>query len=117
MPIAFAPLRRSAVIFPAPDGVDTGTWPLVWSEPHRLYFRAEPTGILFSPMDETPQPPSDVPADDVMVALSLSGVTAAAVSPGVHKIEIGAECQGGDVVSMGFPTNIASSLTGVLLGG
>lgn len=71
MPIAFAPLRRSAVVFPAPDGVDTGAWPLVWSEPQHLYFRAEPTGILFSPMDETPQPPSDVHADDVMVAAGL----------------------------------------------
>jgi D-arginine dehydrogenase len=71
MPIAFAPLRRSAVVFPAPDGVDTATWPLVWSEPHHLYFRAEPTGLLFSPMDETPQPPSDVHADDDMVAEGL----------------------------------------------
>ncbi len=71
LPIPFAPLRRSAVVFPAPDGVDTGTWPLVWSDPHQLYFRAEPTGLLFSPMDETPQPPSDVHADDVRIAEGL----------------------------------------------
>lgn len=78
LPIAFTPLRRSAVVFPAPDGVDTGTWPLVWSDPHHLYFRAEPTGILFSPMDETPLPPSDVHADDAMIAEGLERLRALA---------------------------------------
>jgi len=78
--IPFDPLRRSAVVFPAPAGVDTGMWPLVWSDPHHLYFRAEPTGILFSPMDETPLPPSDVHADDEMIAEGLERLRSLAPS-------------------------------------
>jgi len=81
LPIPFSPLRRSAAVFPAPAGVDTGAWPLVWSDPHHCYFRAEPTGILFSPMDETPLPPSDVHADDVMIAEGLERLRT--LAPGI----------------------------------
>ena len=77
-PIPFAPLRRTAVTFAAPAGADTGRWPLVWSEPHNFYFRAEPTGLLFSPMDETPMPPCDPHADDLAIAEGLERLRALA---------------------------------------
>jgi hypothetical protein len=56
-------------------------------------------------------------ADDVMVGLSLSGITAVTVSPGAHTVRIGTDCQSGDVQGVGFPANVSSSLTGILLGG
>ena len=55
--------------------------------------------------------------ENVMVGMSLSGITAATVSPGPHTIQIGADCQGGDVNGVGFPANVSSSLTGIVLGG
>jgi D-arginine dehydrogenase len=71
LPIRFAPLRRSIVVFPGPLGVDYRDLPLVWSEPHQLYFRPETTGILFSPMDEEPMAPCDARPDDVVIAAGL----------------------------------------------
>jgi D-arginine dehydrogenase len=78
LPIRFRPLRRSIAVFPPPRGVEMREWPLVWSEPHRLYYRPETTGVLFSPMDEEPTPPSDARPDDVVIAAGLERLRALA---------------------------------------
>jgi len=71
VPIAFQQLRRSIVIFKAPDGRDVRSWPIVWTEAHGLYFRPESGGIMFCPMDETAMPPCDPGADDTAIAEGL----------------------------------------------
>jgi D-arginine dehydrogenase len=70
-PVVFSTLRRSIVIFKAPDACDVGGWPLVWSETHGLYFRPESGGLLFCPMDEGSMPPCDPSSDDVKIAEGL----------------------------------------------
>ncbi len=78
-PIELRPLRRSIAVFPAPDETDVSRWPLVWSDPHELYFRPEPNGvILFCPMDEVPLEPSDPSADDEAIAAGIERLRALA---------------------------------------
>ncbi len=77
--IPLEPLRRSIAVFPAPQGIDVSAWPLVWSDPHELYFRPEPNGvILFCPMDEVPLEPSDPSADDTAIAAGIERLRALA---------------------------------------
>jgi D-arginine dehydrogenase len=70
-PIPMRPLRRTAVTFASPEGVDGTDWPLVANESHELYFAPEADGFLASPMDEAPSPPCDVRPDDLGVALAM----------------------------------------------
>ena len=70
--IDLQPMRRSIAIFAAPAGLDVSAWPLVWSDPHELYFRNEPNGvILFCPMDQIPLEPCDAAADELAVAACI----------------------------------------------
>ena len=67
-PISLTPMRRCAVTFAAPDGVDVSGWPMVGSEDHKLYFEPEAGGLLMSPMDEHPMEPCDASPDDLTIA-------------------------------------------------
>lgn len=70
-PIPMRPLRRTAITFASPEGVEGGDWPMVGNESHRLYFTPEAGGFLASPMDEEPSPPCDAHPDDLGVALAI----------------------------------------------
>jgi D-arginine dehydrogenase len=78
--IPFKPLRRSLAILPMAEGSRWREWPLVWSDHHRVYFRPEPTGMLFCPMDEEPMEPCDATADDHSIAAGLERLAALAPS-------------------------------------
>ena len=39
------------------------SWPLVWSDPHEVYFRPGFDGVMVCAMDETPSPPCDAAGD------------------------------------------------------
>lgn len=67
-PIELTPMRRCAITYSAPNGVDVSGWPLVSAEHLRVYFEPETTGLLMSPMDETPMEPHDVQADEITIA-------------------------------------------------
>ena len=71
LPIALVPHRRTIVTFAAPDDVAVAGWPLVASEPDRLYFAPESGGLLVSPMDEEPMEPCDARPDERVVAEAL----------------------------------------------
>jgi D-arginine dehydrogenase len=71
LPIEFSPLRRSIVIFATPEDVDVRAWPLVWSDPHQIYFRPESGGLLFCPMDEVLLEPCDAQPDEVVIAAGI----------------------------------------------
>ena len=71
LPIPLEPRRRTIVTFAAPEDVAVGSWPMVASETHRVYFAPEAGGLLLSPMDETPSEPCDARPDDVALAAGL----------------------------------------------
>ena len=60
------PLRRTAVIIPAPN--DMGGWPMVHTIGGNLYFRPESPGMLVCPQDETPSDAMDAFAHELDVA-------------------------------------------------
>ncbi len=76
--VEFTPRRRSIVMFAAPEGADTRSWPMLWSDSHNFYFRPDPAGILFCPMDEEPMAPCDPMADDLVIAEGLERLRAVA---------------------------------------
>ena len=61
------PRRRSITTFPVNEdlaGLGVETWPLVWSDPHSVYFRPGFDGLMVCAMDETPSPPCDAVCDE-----------------------------------------------------
>ncbi|HEX2381638.1 MAG TPA: FAD-binding oxidoreductase [Acidimicrobiales bacterium] len=73
-PIGLQPLRRTAFICGAPDGVDVRDWPLVADVDDRFYFKPEGPQLLCSLADETPSPPCDAQPDEVDVALAIERI-------------------------------------------
>ncbi|WP_432979045.1 NAD(P)/FAD-dependent oxidoreductase [Dactylosporangium sp. CA-233914] len=74
-PAGLTNLRRTVAITTA-EGVGPA-WPLVMDVANRFYFRPERGGLLVSPADETPSPPTDTVAAPQDVALAVERVTAA----------------------------------------
>ncbi len=70
-PIAVQPMRRCAVTFTAPVGVDPRGWPLAAHIDRSVYFEPEGDGFLMSPMDEAPMEPCDARPDDVTIAAAM----------------------------------------------
>jgi D-arginine dehydrogenase len=73
-PIGLRPLRRTAMIFDAPTGIDSRSWPCVIDADEEFYFKPEGAGILASPCDETPSEPCDATPDDYGVALAADRI-------------------------------------------
>ena len=69
--LGLTPLRRTAVTFNLPDGIDARQWPFVKCVSERWYFVPEAGGLLLSPADETPMPPCDVQPDEYDVAVAV----------------------------------------------
>jgi len=70
-PIAIQPLRRCAVTYRAPSGVEIEGWPLVVDEERHVYFKPESGRLLMSPMDEMPVEPGDARPDDETIAAAI----------------------------------------------
>ena len=75
--IGLSPLRRSVFVFPPPEGVDAGGWPMVWDVGNRFYFEPEGPMLLVSPADETPSEPCDARAEEIDIALGVEELEAA----------------------------------------
>jgi D-arginine dehydrogenase len=73
-PIGLTPLRRTAITFDPPDGVDIAQWPCVIDAGESFYLKPEGAQLLASPCDETPLAPCDVTADELDVALAADRV-------------------------------------------
>jgi D-arginine dehydrogenase len=67
-PLPLQPLRRHLFVFGPPAGGHQDC-PFAWMEDAKFYFRPEGDGLLFSPCDETPMPPSDPPTDQAAAEL------------------------------------------------
>jgi D-arginine dehydrogenase len=62
------PLRRTAITFEAPDGVDVSNWLFVNDIGDEFYFKPEAGLVLASPVDETPSEPCDAQPEEIDVA-------------------------------------------------
>jgi D-arginine dehydrogenase len=70
-PVPLSPLRRTIFTFPPPRDVAVGSWPLVASDAHALYFAPEGGDLMLSPMDEVPMEPCDPHPDDETIAAAI----------------------------------------------
>jgi D-arginine dehydrogenase len=68
-PIGLRPLRRTAITFDGPPGVDTRGWACTIDADEAFYFKPEGAQLLASPCDETPMEPHDAAAGEYEIAL------------------------------------------------
>jgi D-arginine dehydrogenase len=73
-PLGFQPLRRTAVLVPAPDNVKIDAWPMVIDVAEQFYFKPDAGALFLSPADETPSPPCDAQPDEMDVALAIDHI-------------------------------------------
>jgi D-arginine dehydrogenase len=73
-PIGLVPLRRTAITFDPPEGIDIRGWPCLIDADEAFYLKPEGAQLLASPCDETPFPPCDVTPDDLGVAQAAERV-------------------------------------------
>jgi D-arginine dehydrogenase len=70
-PIGLQPLRRTAVLLPAPAGYDIARWPMVIDVEEEFYFKPDAGKLLLSPANEDPMAPCDAFPDDIDVAIAV----------------------------------------------
>lgn len=76
-PIGFRPLRRSAVTFRPPEGVDISAMPMVVDAQEDFYLKPETGKLLASPANETLSDPCDSRPEEIEVALAIDRVLSA----------------------------------------
>ena len=75
-PLGLRAMRRTAALIDAPEGLTVDAWPAVFDVDEQFYFKPDAARLLISPADEEPQPPGDVYADDLMVAIGIERIEA-----------------------------------------
>lgn len=80
LPLAIVPRRRSIAILDTPDGAALRSWPMVWHDALRIYFRDDAGRLLLCPMDETPMDPCDPTWDEEIIAAGIERLTLLAPS-------------------------------------
>jgi len=73
-PVGLAPLRRTAFLFAAPQGMEARAWPLVEDAEEAFYFKPQSGLLMGSPCDETPSPPCDAQPEDLDVAIGADRI-------------------------------------------
>lgn len=73
-PVGLRPLRRTALTFDPPEGLDVRGWPCLLDADDDFYLKPEGVKLLASPCDETPTEPCDPEPDDLAVALAAERV-------------------------------------------
>ncbi len=73
-PVGLVSLRRTAITFDPPDGVDIADWPCLIDVDEAFYLKPEGAQLLASPCDETPFAPCDVTPDELEIALAVDRV-------------------------------------------
>jgi D-arginine dehydrogenase len=76
-PTGLTPMRRTAITFDPPAGLDTAGWPCVLDADETFYFRPDAGRIFASPADETPSPPCDAQPEDLDVAIVVDRIETA----------------------------------------
>ncbi len=80
-PVGLQPNRRTAMVFPVPDGFDVRGWPVVIDIDEQFYFKPEAGKLLGSPADETPSAPCDAQPEELDVAIAVSRIEGALSFP------------------------------------
>ncbi|MBK8741025.1 MAG: FAD-binding oxidoreductase [Betaproteobacteria bacterium] len=70
-PVGLQPLRRTAMMLPAPPGHDIRGWPLVVGAAEDFYFKPDAGQLLLSPANEDPMPPCDVAPEELDIAIAV----------------------------------------------
>lgn len=70
-PLGIQPMRRSAFLFPVPEGVDASGWPTVIGVDEGFYFKPDAGALLGSPANADPVEPHDVVAEELDVATGI----------------------------------------------
>jgi len=70
-PVGLRPLRRTAMVIAAPEGLRPEAWPAAIAADESFYFRPEGGRLLLSPADETPSEPCDAQPEDWDVAVAV----------------------------------------------
>jgi len=73
-PLGIEPRRRSAFLFPPPEGVVTAHWPFVTSVAEEFYFKPDAGLLLGSPANADPVRPHDVQAEDLDIAVAIDHI-------------------------------------------
>ena len=79
-PMAIQPMRRTIIVFDAPDGTDISQLPFTKTIGDELYFGQEAGRIFASPMDEVPTDPCDAQPEEFEIALAAHRVEERAVA-------------------------------------
>lgn len=73
-PIGLVPMRRSALLFEPPAGVDSGRWPMFMDVEHSFYVKPDAGMLLGSPFNADPVAPHDVQAEELDIAIAIDAI-------------------------------------------
>jgi D-arginine dehydrogenase len=73
-PIGIQPRRRSAFVFPLPEGVDASGWPMTIGAAEDWYIKPDAGLMLGSPANADPVPPHDVQPEEIDIALAIDRI-------------------------------------------
>jgi D-arginine dehydrogenase len=73
-PLGLQPLRRTIIVFEAPEGQDTRSWPFTKTVVDDFYMLPESGKLLACPVDEVPSEPTDAQPDEYGIALAAAKV-------------------------------------------
>ena len=75
-PIGIQPRRRSAFVFPLPDGIDAARWPMTIGVAEDWYIKPDAGMMLGSPANADPVAPHDVQPEELDIALAIDRIEA-----------------------------------------
>ena len=75
--LGLRPLRRTALIVAAPEGLRPDAWPLTVDVDEQFYLKPDAGRLLISPADETLSPPCDAQPDEMDVAICVDRIETA----------------------------------------
>ena len=80
-PVGLQPMRRTIIVFDAPEGVDVDRLPFTKTVRDEVYFGPEAGRIFASPMDEVPTDPCDAQPEELEMALAAHRIEERTVMP------------------------------------
>jgi D-arginine dehydrogenase len=75
-PLGIQPRRRSAFVFPLPEGLDASRWPMTIGVAEDWYIKPDAGMMLGSPANADPVPPQDVQPEELDIALAIDRIEA-----------------------------------------
>ncbi|SEO17689.1 Glycine/D-amino acid oxidase [Salinihabitans flavidus] len=76
-PLGLRPLRRTAILVAAPEGMVPDPWPMVVDAEEQFYLKPDAGKLLLSPADATLSPPCDAQPEELDVAICVDRIETA----------------------------------------